>query len=127
MAPLFGRRPKSQVQDPSAERETLRRDWEVHMERMPPQGGGAPELVALQSDLAGLDVKGSRYVGAVLAGHADGLEPPWTEIQDLLAETHRLASQSEEAVKGEMEFHVNQLKETAALLRRAEKIATRRV
>lgn len=69
------------ARDPAQRRsndiEALRIRWEEHMARLPPQPSPEHAFVELRATIAECDVKISRFVGAVVSGHAQGLDAPF--------------------------------------------------
>lgn len=78
MPPLF--RQKA-ARDPQSRRiadiEALRARWEEHMAKLPPQPSPVREFVEMRAAIAECDVKVSRFIGAVVSGHATGLNAPF--------------------------------------------------
>lgn len=74
------------ARDPAQKRvqdlEALRVRWEEHMARLPPQPSPAQEFVEMRASIAEADVKMSRFIGAVISGHAQGLEAPFDAAGD---------------------------------------------
>ena len=69
------------ARDPAQRRtndlEALRARWEEHMARLPPQPSPETDFVELRATIAECDVKISRFIGAVVSGHAQGLNAPF--------------------------------------------------
>jgi hypothetical protein len=105
----------------SAKREAIRRRWEAHMGRMPPSTSNGRELVDLRARLAEYDVKASRYVGAVLMGHAEGAEAPLEGMADLALRMSALID-TRPNEKAELRFHLHEFTETSAVVTEAMKL-----
>lgn len=102
----------------SAKREALRRRWEEHMGRMPPSPSQHADLVELRARLAEYDVKASRYVGAVLMGHAQGAEPPLEGMAELALLMSALID-TRPNEKAELRFHLHEFTEASAIVTEA--------
>ena len=96
-------------------REALRVRWEEHMGKMPPTASKHPDLVELRARLAEYDARASRYVGAVLMEHADGVEPPIVGMGDLALEMASLM-ESHPDDKEELRFYIHEFTEASALV-----------
>jgi hypothetical protein len=71
--------------------------------------------VELRARLAEYDAQASRYVGAVLMGHVDGVEPPLGAMGDLALEMANLM-EAHPADKEELRFHIREFTEASAIV-----------
>jgi hypothetical protein len=64
----------------TADLEALRARWEEHQAKLPPEPSQASEFVEMRAAIAECDVRMSRFVGAVVSGHAVGLNAPFDAV-----------------------------------------------
>lgn len=96
-------------------REALRVRWDEHMGRLPPATSNHRELVELRARLAEYDAQASRYVGAVLMEHADGVQPPLDGMGDLALEMATLL-EAHPGDQAELRFHIREFTEASQVV-----------
>ena len=122
MPPLF--RQKA-ARDPAHRRlgdvEALRARWEEHMAKLPPEPSEAREFVEMRAAIAECDVRMSRFVGAVVSGHAQGLTAPFDAAGEYAQAVAGLASNS--AVRSpELKFFTEESVEVGRIVLEASRL-----
>ncbi len=117
-------RPKA-ARDPAARRtadiEALRSRWEEHMARLPPEPSAHHDFVEFRAAAAEFDVRVSRYVGAVISGHADGLEAPF-EVLGEYAERLAALTNLQPVRTAELKFFTQESVEMGRMLLEASRL-----
>jgi hypothetical protein len=101
--------------------ERLRNRWEEHTARVPPNPSPAPEYVEMRAAIAECDVKLSRYIGAVLTGHAQGLAAPF-DVSGEYAEAVAKMTSAGQPRSEELKFFTEQAVEVSRILLEASRL-----
>jgi hypothetical protein len=113
------------ARDPAQRRtndlEALRARWEEHIAKLPPHPSPEQPLVEMRATIAECDVRMSRFVGAVVSGHAQGLDAPFDAVGQYAA---ALAAQvpGRTTLSPELKFFAEEAVEVGRILLEASRL-----